>query len=219
MYQFPVEKDQQFAIIHPARKAADGPFESYAPKARVDVQVKANGLETEFVCFPEANSTDSTSCVGSFVPVLSKNVTLVQMVLCVNESDPNTAAIWEIDISKVGLKWPDYNLNFFFQANDSSKIQGVFMEAAKERFQLTQTIPNFNKQLTIVSIVGKRGVGKSTVASLLSGNHSMFETGSGSVGTTTTGADISTIIPTTAYADVLSRQLDIPFNRVSLEFF
>ena len=104
------------------------------------------------------------------------------------------------------------------QANDSTKIQGVFMEGARERFQLTQTIPNFNKQLTIVSIVGKRGVGKSTVASLLSGNHSMFETGSGSVGTTTTGADISTIIPTTDYADVLSRQLDIPLNRVSLKF-
>ena len=114
MYQFPVKTDQQFAIIHPARKAADGPFESYAPKARVDVQVKANGLETEFVCFPEADSPDSTSCVESFVPVLSKNVTEVQMVLCVNESDPNTAAIWEIDISKVGLKWPDCNLKIIF---------------------------------------------------------------------------------------------------------
>ena len=106
VYKLPVETDQKFVIIHPARKAADGPFESYAPKARVDVQVKANGLETEFVCFPEADSPDSTSCVGSFVSVLSKNVTevqIVQMVLCVNESDPNTAAIWEIDISKVGL--------------------------------------------------------------------------------------------------------------------
>ena len=91
------------------------------------------------------------------------------------------------------------------------------MEGAKEIFELTQTIPDFNKQLSIVSIVGKRGVGKSTVASLLSGNHSMFETGSGSVGTTTTGADISTIIPTTEYADVLSRQLNITFNRVSME--
>ena len=53
------------------------------------------------------------------------------------------------------------------------------MEGAKERFQLTQTIPDFDKQLSIVSIVGKRGVGKSTVTSLLSGNHSMFVTGLG----------------------------------------
>ena len=86
------------------------------------------------------------------------------------------------------------------------------MEGARERFQLTQNIPEFNKQLTLVSIVGDRGVGKSTVASLLSGNHSMFETGSGSVGTTTTGADMSTIIPTTDYANILGGHLGIALN-------
>ena len=86
------------------------------------------------------------------------------------------------------------------------------MEGARERFQLTQTIPEFNKQLTLVSIVGGRGVGKSTVASLLSGNHSMFQTGSGSVGTTTTGADMSTIIPTTDYANILGDHLGIALN-------
>ena len=89
------------------------------------------------------------------------------------------------------------------------------MEGAKERFQLTQTIPDFDKQLSIVSIVGKRGVGKSTVTSLLSGNHSMFVTGSGSVGTTTTGADISTIIPTTDYADILGGQLGMELQKVN----
>ena len=86
------------------------------------------------------------------------------------------------------------------------------MEGAKERFQLAQTIPEFNKQLTLVSIVGARGVGKSTVTSLLSGNHSMFTTGSGSVGTTTTGADISTIIPSTDYASILGGHLGIALN-------
>ena len=66
----------------------------------------------------------------------------------------------------------------------------------------------------MVSIVGARGVGKSTVTSLLSGNHSMFVTGSGSVGTTTTGADISTIIPTTDYSDILGEQLGIELSKV-----
>ena len=88
------------------------------------------------------------------------------------------------------------------------------MDDARKRFQLTQTIPDFDKQLSVVSIVGGRGVGKSTVCSLLSGNHSMFTTGSGSVGTTTTGADISTIIPTTDYADILGSQLGIGLNEV-----
>lgn len=91
------------------------------------------------------------------------------------------------------------------------------MDAARERFQKTQTVPDFNKQISIVSIVGGRGVGKSTVTSLLSGNHSMFTTGSGSVGTTTTGADISTIIPTTDYADILGQQLEIKLEEVSFK--
>ena len=88
------------------------------------------------------------------------------------------------------------------------------MDAAKDRFQLAQTIPDFNKQLSLVSIVGARGVGKSTISSLLSGNHSMFTTGSGSVGTTTTGADISTIIPTNEYANILGANLGIEIQQV-----
>ena len=100
------------------------------------------------------------------------------------------------------------------KANESSKIQGVFIQDAKSRFELAQTIPDFNKQLSLVSIVGARGVGKSTVASLLSGNHSMFTTGSGSVGTTTTGADMSTIIPSTDYAQILGSQLGSSLTEV-----
>ena len=38
-------------------------------------------------------------------------------------------------------------------------------------------VPEFDTQLSLVSIVGDRGVGKSTVASLLSGNSSMFVVG------------------------------------------
>ena len=72
-----------------------------------------------------------------------------------------------------------------------------------------------------VSVVGARGVGKSTVCSLLSGNASMFVVGSGSVGTTTTGADISTIIPTKDYSATLSDKLGqpIPMPNVSLPLF
>ena len=90
------------------------------------------------------------------------------------------------------------------------------MDAAKERFQQTQTNPDFDKQLSMVSIVGARGVGKSTIASLLSGNHSMFTVGSGSVGTTTTGADMSTIIPSTDYAETLGSKLGHALNRVHI---
>ena len=57
------------------------------------------------------------------------------------------------------------------------RILGVFEEAARKRLSALQTEPEFNTELSIVSIVGNRGVGKSTVASLLSGNETMFVVG------------------------------------------
>ena len=102
-YKLPVETDQQFAIIHPARKDVGGPYENYCPKAKVDVGVEANGLEASFSCFLDSASCESLACVGSFENVLSEDVSEIKMSLCVADSDPNTAAIWEIDISKVRL--------------------------------------------------------------------------------------------------------------------
>ena len=61
------------------------------------------------------------------------------------------------------------------------------MDEARERLRSLEESEEMSTQLSIVSIVGGRGVGKSTVASLLSGNSSMFTVGSGSVGTTTIG--------------------------------
>ena len=58
-----------------------------------------------------------------------------------------------------------------------------------------------------VSIVGSRGAGKSTLISLLSGNETMFKTGKAATGTTTTGVDISGIIPSRKYAAVLAGKL------------
>lgn len=74
----------------------------------------------------------------------------------------------------------------------------------------TQNIPEFNTQISITSLVGKRAVGKSTIASLLSGNETMFVTGSSTRGTTTVGADISTVIPTKDYAAIISKKLGKP---------
>ena len=53
-------------------------------------------------------------------------------------------------------------------------LSGVFEDQAKAQLSSLQTQPEFNTQLTMTSIVGGRGVGKSTVASLLSGNETMF---------------------------------------------
>ena len=50
----------------------------------------------------------------------------------------------------------------------------MFEEPAQERLQQLQNTAEFDTELSMVSIVGGRGVGKSTVASLFSGNESMF---------------------------------------------
>lgn len=79
----------------------------------------------------------------------------------------------------------------------------------RERLESTKNSTDFNKQLTFVSIVGKQGVGKSKIASLLSGNSSMFDsTGPSS------GVDMSTIIPSTNYSDILGDKLQTELTKV-----
>ena len=64
------------------------------------------------------------------------------------------------------------------------RVEGTFIDEARHRLRRTQESEEFNTWLTMVSIVGKTGVGKSTVASLLSGNDTMFKADSSSSGTT-----------------------------------
>ena len=59
--------------------------------------------------------------------------------------------------------------------NEYSLFSVQFEDPAKARLRELVAVPDFNRQLTIVSVVGGRGNGKSTVCSLLSGNSSMFE--------------------------------------------
>eukprot|EP00091_Calanus_sinicus_P001989 TRINITY_DN12009_c0_g1_i1.p1 TRINITY_DN12009_c0_g1~~TRINITY_DN12009_c0_g1_i1.p1 ORF type:complete len:159 (-),score=21.55 TRINITY_DN12009_c0_g1_i1:29-457(-) len=59
----------------------------------------------------------------------------------------------------------------------------------------------------MASVVGNTGVGKSTIASFISGNMSMFTSKSNGVGTTTVGADLSPIIPSADYLITLQEKL------------
>merc|ERR1712038_1162642 len=88
-----------------------------------------------------------------------------------------------------------HNVSNIFRKNNTSAAEGVFEEEARNRISDIKDIDEFNTQLSIISMVGERGAGKSTIASLLSGNSSMFQTGHSSDGTTTEGADISSTFP------------------------
>ena len=85
---------------------------------------------------------------------------MVKVKLCADTNTTNFGAIWEINFST---------------SNESNKLQGLFVERARKRLQNLQTKDQFNSQLSFVSVVGGRGVGKSTVASLVSGNSSLFK--------------------------------------------
>ena len=67
--------------------------------------------------------------------------------------------------------------NITITSNQSNKLEGFFVDEARQRLRQLEAVPDFNTQLSFVSIVGGRGVGKSTVASLLSGNASLFDAG------------------------------------------
>ena len=67
--------------------------------------------------------------------------------------------------------------NTTITSNQSNKLEGFFVDEARQRLRQLESVPDFNTQLSFVSIVGGRGVGKSTVASLLSGNASLFDVG------------------------------------------
>ena len=104
----------------------------------------------------------SKACHADISSILTPNAQepeIIKIQLCTDQTTNRLGAIWEINFSR---------------SNDSSKLEGFFVEKARQRFRTLQDVLDFNTQLSFVSIVGGRGVGKSTVASLLSGNASMF---------------------------------------------
>ena len=151
-----------------------------------------------FECFypdPSIDPGSSEACHTDISSILNADINTVEKIevkLCSDPTTNFTGAIWEINFSR---------------SNDSSKLEAYFPEKARQRFRELPSIPEFDTQLSFVSIVGGRGVGKSTVASLLSGNSSMFTVGSDSTGTTTTGADVSTAFPSKDWSKILSSEL------------
>ena len=118
-----------------------------------------------FECFypdPNINPESSAACHSDISSILTPNINKMEKVnvkMCSDPSTNFTGAIWEINFSR---------------SNESSKLEVYFPEEASIRFRELSSIPEFDTQLSFVSIVGGRGVGKSTVASLISGNSSMF---------------------------------------------
>ena len=106
------------------------------------------------------------------------------MRIKVPEEETRNAFIWQLHLSPL---------------DDSERVIGTFTNEGRKQMQKTEEQEDTDTWLTMVSIVGNTSVGKSTVASLLSGNDTMFKSQASSGGTTTIGADISPLIPSEEY--------------------
>jgi len=209
-YEFDEVKFDEFNMfITPAMKEGENGHESWCDKAHVKVFVNSNGTESEnplmFKCFDNENDPDydpcsSASCTHNVSNIFPKNneydVPLDVTICHESENYPfqeAKASLWEIKFSR---------------KNDTSAAEGVFEEEARNRISDIKDIDEFNTQLSIISMVGERGAGKSTIASLLSGNSSMFQTGHSSDGTTTEGADISSTFPSIDWTNNLNKKIE-----------
>ena len=156
-----------------------------------------SSTQQSFRCFelttPDGEPVDPcspspcTTTIPSFFPEENKANISLWVKMCSDADSSHTAAIWEVNFSRVNDSMKiEGNINFgflFCTLNHLLNLHilviiafviGVFPDEARERISHVQDTPDFNTQLSIASIVGKRGAGKSTVASFLSGNSSMF---------------------------------------------
>lgn len=157
-YHFDKSIEQNFTTIWPAKKEGD-PIPDFCTKASLKVEVSfVNGAALTQTCFDDPNEDPCSSkpCLidMSSQPYFDKvNITLT------NEVDID-AAIWEMRFS---------------QFEDYAKLKSIFSQDAQDAFDELSENLELSSQLSFASIVGRRGTGKSTIASFLAGNVTMFE--------------------------------------------
>ena len=141
-------------------------LQDYCKKAGLSVEVSRHADEDpkkNFQCFFRRGSQDSCSsfpCHANIASILeSSNQKYLNITVELCNLDAVKSFIWEISFSRT---------------NKSDQMEGYFDKDADEILDNLQNHEEFESELSFVSIVGGKGVGKSTMASLLSGNSSMF---------------------------------------------
>ena len=201
VFQLPLEKDHLFLMVKPGKKIG-GSGSPFSDKANLTVAASRVGhpAEASVECErPEEDSSSSASryCTLDLLPLQNLTLEEVEVRIRVPDDEDRNANIWQLHLSPL---------------DDSERVEATFTEDGRQLMRKTQAQEETNTWLTMVSIVGNTGVGKSTVASLLSGNDTMFKAAASSTGTTTIGADISPIISTDDYSLRLEEVLGIgPF--------
>ena len=158
--------------------------------------------EASTECHRSKTHTSSSApqyCILDLLPLQDLALQEVEVRIQVPEDETQNAVIWQLHLSPL---------------DDSERVMATFTEEGRQQMRKTQEQEDTDTWLTMVSIVGNTGVGKSTVASLLSGNDTMFKSQGSSGGTTTIGADISPIMPSEEYGARLEEVLGLgPLHR------
>ena len=135
-YQFSTNPDQKWMIVVPARKPGKV-YEDYCSKGKVNVQAKISALES-FSCFEDPTDCSATACVGNLDSIINPKASGPQQIhidVCNDPKSQYDAAVWELNFSS---------------SNDSSKLEAVFGDEARQRLRNTVNVPDFDTQLTMV---------------------------------------------------------------------
>ena len=150
-----------------------------------------SGSSASFSCFEPDNGMDPCSaevCQGDFSDLIqSSEEESLTVKICSFQENSNLASIWEINFSSSnetnkiqGMSWNEREISMI--------VHAVFQECSQTRLEREwEALQILRRSTDSWAWSPLRGVGKSTIASLLSGNSSMFTVGSGSITTTTKG--------------------------------
>ena len=198
VFQLPFQQDLLFLMVKPGKKIG-GSGSPFSDKANITVSAGSIGhpAEASRECHRsehDSSSSASRYCTLDLLPLQDLALQEVEVRIKVPEDEARNAFIWQLHLSPL---------------DDSERVMATFTEEGRQQMRKTQEQEDTDTWLTMVSIVGNTGVGKSTVASLLSGNDTMFKAKGSSGGTTTIGADISPIIPSGEYGARLEEVLGL----------
>ena len=197
IFNIPMTEDLLYLMVKPGKREG-GSGSPFSDKANITLSATwtedSDGVSVSCHQSSHDGSADADHyCTLDLEPLKENPQDVLLVTLSVPSEESRNAFLWQLHLSPL---------------DDSERVMATFQEDGRQLMRKTQENEASNTWLTMVSIVGNTGVGKSTVASLLSGNETMFKAKASSSGTTTIGADISTIIPGNDFAKRMEEVLE-----------
>ena len=179
-FSLPVKPGEEILTVYTGRKGS-------ANSSQIVIKVRSGD---EMECQIQ-NSHSVTSCslnIAEYVKEALEENNMLEVEISVPGESQGSASIWELDLNN---------------SSDDVQVQGFFEEDARNVLKSTKEAYGDDTSLSMVTFVGSKQVGKSTIASLLSGNDKMFQYSD-------SGVNISNFIPSENYAERMASVIDCP---------